>query len=124
MDQFLYSLPSTLQYLSISVPGSFDEVAAWVSMMSACTDAEVGRGRYRSERVKQMDEGVRKGEELVARANPTARQTPPRTSPDARFTSATCYYCSEKRHIAHYCARKRKDEPALQRRRRGKSWGA
>lgn len=56
LDRFIHSLPSGLRELAIPVPGSFDEVARRVTMMSASMAAEARKGRYRGERVRKIEE--------------------------------------------------------------------
>lgn len=87
--------------------------------MSASMNTEAGRGKYRGERVRQMEEGVLRTEEPAARTESAARQTLTAPQTDERFTTATCYYCSEKGHIARYCPKKRKDRGDAARRPQG-----
>lgn len=113
LDRFIQSLPPTVQDLAISVPGSFDEVSGRVAMISASTALETGRGRYRGERVRQLQEEGGQQKSSAARAEPGPQPIPLPTVED-RFASAMCYYCSQKGHIARYCEKKRRDraEPA------------
>lgn len=77
--------------------------------MSASMAAEAGKGKYRGDRVRQMDKGVGLSQELVALVDPTAPPTPTPSSADEMFTKATCYYCNERGHIVRYGPKKGKD---------------
>ena len=104
LDRFIQSLPPNLQYLVISVPGSFEGVTGGVAMMSASNTTDGGRSRYRGERVRHSQERPRQEADHASRNTPTAHHEPLPTVDD-RFLSATCYYCSEKGHIARHCAK-------------------
>ena len=92
-----------LPNLALSIPGTFDEVMARISMMALTRASESGRKRFRQDRVLHTLEESADGDRRAA--TPDGEQT--RGGPSGDWIeTAQCYRCGIKGQLAAYCPEK------------------